>query len=246
MKALMHFLLIIMLGSFCMNNKEKQASLNSKAEDVFFQKRYLMVENQIKARYVHDKRVLEAMLKVPRHKFVPEKYSKNAYDDNPLLIGYDQTISQPYIVAYMTEALTLKGDERVLEIGTGSGYQAAVLCELAKEVYSIEIVEPLCQRAKKLLAEMDYTNFNGRCGDGYAGWPEAAPFDAIIVTAAPVTVPQPLLEQLKPGGRMVLPVGDSFQKLVLITKNEDGSTTKRDLIAVRFVPMTGKAEKSVK
>ena len=242
MKAFVYFLLLIIGGGFCMNKNEKQALTNNKTKDTFYEKRFQMVENQIKSRKVKDKRVLEAMLKVPRHKFVPEKYSKNAYNDNPLSIGYDQTISQPFIVAYMTEALALKGDERVLEIGTGSGYQAAVLCELVKEVYSIEIVEPLCLRAKKLLDELNYTNFNGRCGDGYAGWPEVSPFDAIIVTAAPDHIPQDLVEQLKPGGRMILPVGDSFQKLILILKNEEGRITKKDLIAVRFVPMTGNAE----
>ncbi|MBN2411036.1 protein-L-isoaspartate(D-aspartate) O-methyltransferase [candidate division KSB1 bacterium] len=242
MKAFIYFMLLTMLGGFCMNKKEKQTLTDNNTTDTFYEKRYQMVENQIKARNVTDKRVLEAMLKVPRHKFVPDRYKKNAYNDNPLSIGFDQTISQPFIVAYMTEALVLTGDERVLEIGTGSGYQAAVLCELAKEVYSIEIVEPLCLHAKKLLAELNYTNFNGRCGDGYAGWPEAAPFDAIIVTAAPDHIPQALVNQLKPGGRMILPVGESFQKLVLILKNEDGSIRKKDLIAVRFVPMTGDAE----
>ncbi len=243
MKALIYFMLLTMTGGLCMNKKEKQILKDKNTTDTFYEKRFQMVEDQIKARNVRDDRVLEAMLKVPRHKFVPDRYKKNAYNDNPLSIGFDQTISQPFIVAYMTEALALKGDERVLEIGTGSGYQAAVLCELAKEVYSIEIVEPLCLHAKKLLAELNYTNFNGRCGDGYAGWPDAAPFDAIIVTAAPDHIPQALVNQLKSGGRMVLPVGDSFQKLVLILKNEDGSVKKKDLIAVRFVPMTGDAEK---
>ena len=242
MKACVYFILLSILGSFCMNKNEKQALTNNKTKDNFTEKRFQMVEKQIRARHVKDERVLEAMLKVPRHKFVPEKYSKNAYNDNPLSIGYDQTISQPFIVAYMTEALALKGDERVLEIGTGSGYQAAVLCELVKEVYSIEIVEPLCLQAQKVLAELGYTNFNSRCGDGYGGWPEAAPFDAVMVTAAPDHIPRALVNQLKPGGRMVLPVGDHFQKLILILKNEDGKITKKNLIAVRFVPMTGDAE----
>ncbi|MDZ7317327.1 MAG: protein-L-isoaspartate(D-aspartate) O-methyltransferase [candidate division KSB1 bacterium] len=200
-----------------------------------------MVQFQIKARGVSDPKVLQAMLRVPRHEFVPATYRDDAYEDFPLPIGYGQTISQPYIVAYMTEALHLKGGEKVLEIGTGSGYQAAVLAEIAGQVYSIEIVEPLCREAAQRLQQLGYANVSVRCGDGYAGWPEAAPFDAIILTAAPEEIPQPLVEQLGEGGRMILPLGRFSQNLVLLTKQE-GKVNKRNLLPVRFVPMTGKAE----
>ena len=165
-----------------------------------------------------------------------------AYADTPLPIGHGQTISQPYIVAFMSEALELKGGERVLEIGTGSGYQAAVLAELAREVYSIEIVEPLGREAEKRLRELGYSNIKLRVGDGYRGWPEAAPFDAIMVTAAPDHVPPALIEQLAEGGRLVLPVGSFFQELVRIRRTKDG-TKQESLLPVRFVPMTGEAQK---
>ena len=197
-----------------------------------------MVRHQIISRGVKDKRVIDAMLKVPRHLFVPEKYRKEAYDDHPLPIGYDQTISQPYIVALMTEALMLKDTDRVLEIGTGSGYQTAILAEIAKEVYSIEIMEGLAKKAMKLLAYLGYKNVHIRTGDGYKGWPEKAPFDAIIVTCAPEAIPKPLVEQLKEGGRMVVPVGRRYgiQKLLLITKHKGRIHTKT-LTLVSFVPM---------
>jgi protein-L-isoaspartate(D-aspartate) O-methyltransferase len=181
------------------------------------------------------------MQEVPRHEFVPKEYRAEAYDDRPLPIGMNQTISQPYIVAYMTEALELKGGEKVLEIGTGSGYQAAVLAEIAGEVYTIEILEPLARNAEKTLERLGYENISVMAGDGYRGWPEHAPFDAIIVTAAPDHVPEPLVEQLDVGGRMILPVGDWFQKLIVITKDEEGVTQREDL-PVRFVPMTGEAQ----
>ncbi|MDZ7370806.1 MAG: protein-L-isoaspartate(D-aspartate) O-methyltransferase [candidate division KSB1 bacterium] len=203
-----------------------------------------MVQFQIKARGVSDPKVLQAMLRVPRHEFVPATYRDDAYEDFPLPIGYGQTISQPYIVAYMTEALELKGGEKVLEIGTGSGYQAAILAEIAGQVYSIEIVEPLCREAAQRLQQLGYTNVSVRCGDGYAGWPEAAPFDAIILTAAPEEIPQPLVDQLAEGGRMILPLGRFSQNLVLLTKQE-GKVNKRNLLPVRFVPMTGKAEEKL-
>ena len=204
--------------------------------------RNLMVEEQIAARGVKDPRVLAAMRKVPRHLFVPENLIPEAYDDTPLPIGYGQTISQPYIVALMTELLQLRGDEKVLEVGTGSGYQAAVLAELAREVYTIEIVEPLARQAAERLRELGYTNVHVRHGDGYDGWPEKAPFDGIIVTAAPEEIPKPLLDQLKPGGRLVIPVGAWSQDLLVVTKSADGKITRRVVIPVRFVPMTGKAE----
>jgi protein-L-isoaspartate(D-aspartate) O-methyltransferase len=202
-----------------------------------------MVEEQIAGRGVEDERVLAALRKVPRHEFVPEDRRDQAYEDRPLPIGWGQTISQPYVVAAMSEVLRLDGSERVLEVGTGSGYQAAVLSVLAREVYTIEIVEPLATRARADLARLGYTNVQVRFGDGYRGWPEAAPFDAIILTAAPDHVPEPLLAQLAPGGRMVLPLGSWSQELVLLTKDAEGQVHRRVLFGVRFVPMTGEAER---
>ncbi|MFB3883700.1 MAG: protein-L-isoaspartate(D-aspartate) O-methyltransferase [Thermodesulfobacteriota bacterium] len=197
-----------------------------------------MVETQIKARGVKDARVLSAMLKVERHLFVPKDLEASAYMDQPLPIGEGQTISQPYIVALMTELLELEGGEKVLEVGTGSGYQAAILGELAREVYTIEIVEKLASSATKLLLQLGYRNITVKTGDGYLGWPEAAPFDAIIVTAAPDHIPRPLLEQLKEGGRMVVPVGTSTQVLKKIVKR-GGKIEETDVTPVIFVPMTG-------
>lgn len=201
-----------------------------------------MVETQIKARGVKDPRVLSALRKVERHRFVPEEYLNSAYSDQPLPIGLGQTISQPYIVALMTELLQLKGDEKVLEIGTGSGYQAAILGELAKEVYTIEIVVSLASIAKNRLADLGYQNIKVKAGDGYLGWPEAAPFDAIIVTAAPDHIPKPLIEQLREGGRMVVPVGAYTQELKKIIKRS-GKIETTDIIPVVFVPMTGEGVK---
>jgi protein-L-isoaspartate(D-aspartate) O-methyltransferase len=178
------------------------------------------------------------MRTVPRHLFVPEKVARQAYADHPLPIGHGQTISQPYVVAFMTEALGLEGDETVLEIGTGSGYQAAVLAEIVARVYSIEIVAPLAQEAAIRLRELGYENVEVRSGDGYAGWPEAAPFDAIIVTAAAPRIPEPLKQQLRDGGRLILPVGDDWQELVVVTRRGDRFEEKR-VLPVRFVPMTG-------
>ncbi len=207
------------------------------------QARQHMVEEQIVARDVRDARVLAAMRKIPRHLFVPSQMLPYAYADEPLPIGYGQTISQPYIVAFMSEALELKPQERVLEIGTGSGYQAAVLAELACEVYSIEIVEPLGKEAAERLKRLGYTNVKLRIGDGYRGWPEAAPFDAIMVTAAPDRVPPALVAQLRDGGRLVLPVGRFFQNLIRIRRTRKG-TQQETLLPVRFVPMVGEAEKA--
>ena len=185
--------------------------------------------------------VMAAMGKVPRHRFVPALQDIFAYDNRPLPIGEGQTISQPYIVALMTDLLDPKSADTVLEVGTGSGYQAAVLAELVAKVYTIEIVETLGRRAKQLLGELQYRNVEVRIGDGYGGWPAAAPFDAIIVTAAPAAVPQPLIDQLKPGGRMVIPVGgpSDVQHLLLVEKQPDGRTTTRRTLSVRFVPLTG-------
>ena len=201
-----------------------------------------MVQTQIEARGVKDARVLAAMRKVPRHLFIPPIYREHAYGDHPVSIGEDQTISQPYIVALMTELMELKGGEVVLEVGTGSGYQAAILAEIAKEVYTIEIIKSLGKSAETRLKQMGYSNIHVRIGDGYKGWPEVAPFDAIVVTAAPPSVPPPLIAQLKAGGRLVIPVGDFFQVLKVIVKTKTGSS-ERDVIPVRFVPMTGEVQK---
>ena len=181
------------------------------------------------------------MLSVPRHLFVPEPYRHNAYEDCPLPIGHDQTISQPYIVALMTSLANIDSNSKVLEIGTGSGYQAAILGEIVDSVFTIEIICELAEKAEEILDSLKYDNIHIRCGDGYHGWPEYAPFDAIIVTAAPPEIPQPLVEQLRIGGKMVIPVGEYYQELEVLDRTEDGVTT-RDVIPVRFVPMTGEAQ----
>jgi len=205
------------------------------------EERKKMVAEQIVSRGVRDPLVLAAMRIVPRHEFVPADVKDSAYRDAPLPIGREQTISQPYIVALMTEALKLEGGEKVLEVGTGSGYQAAVLDEIAGTVYSIEIVPELAERARVTLARLGYTDVRVRTGDGYRGWPEEAPFDAIMVTAAPDHVPKPLLEQLKVGGRLVVPVGRNRQQLQVWTRTAEGFEP-RFSIPVQFVPMTGEAE----
>lgn len=196
-----------------------------------------MVDRQIEKRGIENPRVLQALRDVKRHLFVPPDEVSEAYEDHPLPIGSGQTISQPYIVALMTEAIDPEPTDRVLEIGTGSGYQAAVLSKLVKEVFSIEIVESLGREATKRLADLGYANVTVRIGDGYKGWPEQAPFDKIVVTAAPPEVPQALIDQLAEGGRMVVPVGTTFQELLLIEKKPGGEVTKRVITAVRFVPM---------
>lgn len=224
----------LMVFSSC---REKGVRVNN--EDLE-KKRKAMVAEQIEARGVKDRRVLEAMEKVPRHEFVPEKYRPFAYEDSPLPIGEGQTISQPYIVALMTESLNLEGDEKVLEVGTGSGYQAAVLSELSKEVYTIEILEPLAERAEELLQRLGYRNVKVKYGDGYLGWEEYAPFDGIIVTCAPDHIPQPLIDQLAEGGRMVIPVGEvHFIQVLKIVEKREGKLSVWNVIPVRFVPMTG-------
>ena len=207
-------------------------------------RRARMVDTQIVARGVRNARVLAALREVPRHLFVDPAQRAQAYEDHPLPIAGNQTISQPYIVALMTELLELAPAARVLEIGTGSGYQSAVLGKCALEVYSIEIVPELARSAAARLKELHFDNVTVREGDGYRGWPEHAPFDGIIVTAAPERIPQPLLDQLAPGGRMVIPVGGFFQELKVFRKDADGKITEKDIIPVRFVPMTGEAEKT--
>jgi protein-L-isoaspartate(D-aspartate) O-methyltransferase len=205
--------------------------------------RNFMVQEQIERRGVTDARVLSAMRDVPRHLFVPELLRGESYEDKPLPIGEGQTISQPYIVALMTSLLEPQPGDRVLEIGTGSGYQAAVLARLVRDVYTMEILEPLARQAERALARQGFGNVHLRVGDGYQGWPEQAPFDGIIVTAAaPDSVPQPLIDQLRVGGKLVIPVGRFFQDLLVITKSADG-IEKRIVAPVRFVPMTGEVQK---
>ncbi|WP_249066705.1 protein-L-isoaspartate(D-aspartate) O-methyltransferase [Halalkalibaculum roseum] len=210
------------------------------------EERYQMVKRAIKGRGVTDKATLEAMRQVPRHLFVPEDRRSNAYENRPLPIGYQQTISQPYIVGYMTQLLELDEGEKVLEIGTGSGYQAAILSELTPYVFTIEIVEELGKQARERFESLGYHTIETKIGDGYKGWPEHAPFDAIILTAAADDIPEPLIEQLKPGGVMVLPVGDSglTQRLLRVRKTEDGKIETERKLPVRFVPMTGIDQKN--
>ncbi len=214
--------------------------LGQEAEERFGQLRQAMVDEQIEARGVKDPLVLAAMRKVARHRLVPEEVRDLSYGDHPLPIGLRQTISQPYIVALMTELLRLKGGEKVLEVGTGSGYQAAVLAEIAAKVFSIEILKPLADRARRDLAEMGCKNVTVISGDGYRGLPAEAPFDGIMVTAAAPHVPQPLVDQLKVGARLVIPVGEAYQELVVLTRTEQG-VERESVIPVRFVPMTGEA-----
>ena len=203
-----------------------------------------MVETQIRGRGVREASVLTAMRQVPRHLFVPQDLRRLAYADRPLPIGHDQTISQPFIVALMTRLVEASGNEKVLEIGTGSGYHAAVLSRVVGEVYTIEIVEELGRGAAALLERLGYDNVHVRVGDGFDGWPEEAPFDAIVLTAAPEEVPAPLVAQLRPGGRIILPLGGLDQELVVLTKDE-GGLLRRRILPVRFVPMTGKAQEGV-
>ncbi len=205
-------------------------------QDKYKNQRMRMVQEQIIRRGIKDERVIKALREVKRHQFVPEQHRHLSYEDHPLAIGLGQTISQPYIVALMTENLDLNGEEKVLEVGTGSGYQAAILAELSKEVYTIEIKEDLANRSRQILQDLGYQNVHVRHGDGFLGWPEQAPFDAIIVTCAPEKIPEPLLAQLKEGGRLIIPVGDTYQQLKLVIK-QDNKIQIRDIIPVRFVPM---------
>lgn len=215
----------------------------SSENDPWLQQRLDMVENQIRRRGVRDERVLDALIRIPRHLFVPKNLQSQAYDDCPLPIGYSQTISQPYIVALMTELVRPEPSDRALDIGTGCGYQAAILAELVQQVYSIEIVEPLADQARSRLKKHGHTNVEVRFGDGYQGWEEHAPFQIITVAAAPDHVPQPLVDQLANGGRMVIPIGRSSQKLLLIEKSQDGAIKRTTVAPVGFVPMTGTALK---
>jgi protein-L-isoaspartate(D-aspartate) O-methyltransferase len=201
-----------------------------------------MVKEQLMHRGIHEERVLAAMKKVPREEFVPEPLRAASYADQPLPIGYDQTISQPFIVAFMTGQLRPQKTDRVLEIGTGSGYQAAILAELVAEVYSIEIIEPLARTAEATLRRLGYKNIHVKVGDGYKGWPEHAPFDVVIVTCAPDHVPQPLVDQLKEGGRLIIPVGGAGDQELYLLEKKEGKMRQRAVSPVRFVPMTGTAQ----
>jgi protein-L-isoaspartate(D-aspartate) O-methyltransferase len=209
----------------------------------FAAQRQRMVAQQLKPRGIKDERVLAAMAKVPREEFIPADVRAGAYEDGPLPIGYDQTISQPYIVAFMTEQLGPKPSDRVLEIGSGSGYQAAILAELVTDVYTIEIVEPLAKTAEATLQRLGYKNVHINVGDGYKGWPAEAPFDAIIVTCAPEKVPQPLVDQLKDGGRMVIPVGERFAQQLYLLEKKNGQLKESATLPVRFVPMLRERQK---
>ena len=223
-------------GSYNPTEAQKPASA-----DTLNEKRRQMVEQQIRRRGITDQAVLAAMMKVERHRFVPTSHWQSAYNDGPLPIGEGQTISQPFIVAYMTEAAEISRSAKVLEIGTGSGYQAAILGEIAKEVYTIEIIPSLAEGARATLNQLGYKNVFVKTGNGYLGWPEHAPFDAIVVTAAPDEVPQALVDQLAVNGTMVIPVGTFYQQMMIITKTSEGVVERRT-IPVRFVPMTGKPQ----
>lgn len=225
----------LLLFTFCL----RAAAEDSGLQQEYRSKRLAMVREQIEAREINNPAVLNALKTVPRHRFVPGRYEPYAYQDSPLPIGYGQTISQPFIVAYMTELIAPQPGDKILELGTGSGYQAAILAQIVDQVYSIEIVPQLAQRTAKLLGELGYTNIHSKQGDGYFGWPEQAPFDAIVVTAAAPYVPPPLLEQLKAGGKMVIPVGTPFrtQNLLLVEKTAAGKIHTRNLLPVRFVPL---------
>jgi protein-L-isoaspartate(D-aspartate) O-methyltransferase len=232
-KAIFPYLITVFCSTFFMSRPTFSEDYQSARKE--------MVEDQIKRRGIHDKAVLQALHKVPRHLFVEPEHLSRAYSDFALPIKENQTISQPYIVALMTQSAMLKADDRVLEIGTGSAYQAAVLAEIVRQVYTIEIVESLARSAESKLIELGYSNVTVRYGDGYRGWQEKSPFDAILITAATPKIPRPLIDQLRVGGRMVLPLGKtgSSQKLMVLTKQKDGSLKEKFITGVIFVPMTG-------
>src|SRR5438270_5560162 len=216
---------------------------SARSTSEFAAERQKMVQEQLKPRSINDERVLAAIAKVPRQEFVPENLRAQSYSDSALPIGHDQTISQPFIVAFMTEQLRPQPTDRVLEIGTGTGYQSAVLAELVKDVYTIEIIEPLAKEASARLSRLGYGNAHVKVGDGFQGWPEVAPFDAIIVTCAPTKIPQPLTQQLKDGGRMIVPVGSGLDQQLHLLEKKDGQLAERAILPVRFVQMTGEATK---
>ncbi|MCK9411550.1 MAG: protein-L-isoaspartate(D-aspartate) O-methyltransferase [Prolixibacteraceae bacterium] len=223
-------LILVCITVNCLNGQDFK-------KDKYFLQRKTMVEQQIKERGIHNPRVLGALMDVQRHKFVPDEYKSFSYDDRPLPIGHNQTISQPYIVAYMTEILNPEPTKKVLEIGTGSGYQAAILSLLYKEVYTIEIIGALGEQSKKVFAEEGYSNIKVKIGDGYQGWKEYAPFDAIIVTCAPTNIPQSLVQQLSEGGKMIIPVGKPFNQVLYLLEKRGGKIRKTATLSVQFVPM---------
>lgn len=245
-KTVFVLIFIFMLFGFCFAKGGQEDADRESGDTVWKQLRADMVEIQIKARGIHDPDVLKAMRIVPRHLFCIEEYRTYAYSNNALPINYGQTISQPYIVALMTELLELEEGDKVLEIGTGSGYQAAVLAQLTDQVYTIEIIEGLAWSAKKLYDILGYDQIRTKTADGYFGWEDEAPFDAIIVTAAAGHIPSPLIEQLKPGGRLIIPVGSPFEVQILmkIVKHLDGSLTAEQVLPVRFVPLTGTVDET--
>ena len=232
MRRFSQWLLVAMLAATACGQRPTPAS-------DFGAERQRMVQQQLMARGINDARVLAAMAKVPREEFVPRESRAVSYEDGPMPIGHGQTISQPYIVAFMTEQLRPKPSDRVLEVGTGSGYQAAILAGLVKDVYTIEIIEPLAKDAEATLRRLGYKNVHVRVGDGYRGWPEYAPFDAITVTCAPDHVPQPLIDQLKEGGRMIIPVGAKFAQELYLLEKKNGRLEQSAVLPVRFVPMAG-------
>ena len=229
--------------AWAQDQKPAEANASADAADPTAAARNRMVQRHLVERGIKNPRVLEAFRTVPRHRFLPPKTQRQAYDDESIPIGEGQTITPPYDVAFMTEVLDPKPTDKVYEVGTGSGYQSAILSRLVKEVYSVEIHAPLSERATAVHKELGYTNIHTRVGDGYEGWPEAAPFDAIIVTCAPHRIPQPLIDQLKEGGRMVIPLGDRFTQSVHLVIKKDGKLIDRELKPTLFVPMTGKALK---
>jgi protein-L-isoaspartate(D-aspartate) O-methyltransferase len=237
-------LIILSLSLFAFSHYPSAESRRASDTERSKAQRQSMVKEQIAGRGINDRRVLDAMSKIPRHRFVEESLRDEAYEDHPLPIGDGQTISQPYVVALMTEALRLKASDRVLEIGTGSGYQAAVLAEIVNEVYTVEIRESLKERAEKLLDELGYKNIKTKYADGYFGWEEYAPFDAVIITASANHIPPPLMKQLKEGGRLIIPLGSTlyYQTLTLVTKKKKGPEIEQ-MGGVAFVPMTGEARK---
>ncbi|MEE8479193.1 MAG: protein-L-isoaspartate(D-aspartate) O-methyltransferase [Candidatus Neomarinimicrobiota bacterium] len=241
-QSLIIILMIIQLGSILIAQPQQVQPQSSFMSKLWSDKANDMVKYQIQKRGITNKNILRVMRNTPRHLFVPPALSTMAYDDYPIPIGEEQTISQPYIVALMTDLLSLKGNEKILEIGTGSGYQAAILSQLVDTVYTIEIVESLAINAKKRLDNLNYKNVVVKYGDGYKGWPSVAPFDAIIVTAAPEEVPQILIDQLKVNGHIVIPVGDKWQELQLITKINKNKIKRKNVIPVRFVPMVRSTE----
>ncbi|WP_422930390.1 protein-L-isoaspartate(D-aspartate) O-methyltransferase [Singulisphaera sp. PoT] len=235
--------LVVALVSIMLAAAEDPKAKTKVEDDPTAPARRRMVERHLVERGIKDPRVLDAFRTVPRHKFLPKETRRLAYDDESIPIGEGQTITPPFDVAFMTEALQPKATDVIYEVGTGSGYQAAILSRLVKDVYSVEIKEPLGRRAAEVLKEVGYTNVHTKVGDGYAGWPDAAPFDAVIVTCAPEFIPQPLVDQLKDGGRMVIPVGDRFNQIVYLVTKKDGKLTRKELRPTLFVPMTGKAQR---